>query len=268
MSTEQQKGQFNYFIMVVVAVVLFIALISVLVVNSSKQDTAANSERDMSAAEENTKPFGNVEVASTGAATDAATSSPSVINSDAATSGGDPGKATYDKVCTICHTPGAAGAPKLGDSEAWVARIEQGIDTLTDHAVSGFAGNTGIMPPKGGMTDLTDENVAAAVVYMVNNSGGSVDVTAAPAAGGSDALGQKTYDTVCTACHSAAIANAIKSPAFSDVAAWAPRIAKGKEVLYTSALNGLNAMPPKGGMANLSDDAVKAAVDYMVNAAQ
>jgi cytochrome c5 len=58
------------------------------------------------------------------------------------------------------------------------------------------------------------------------------------------------------------------APKFGDKAAWAPRIAQGKNALYASALKGKAAMPPKGGNTALSDDAVKAAVDYMIAAAK
>jgi cytochrome c5 len=85
---------------------------------------------------------------------------------------------------------------------------------------------------------------------------------AAPAAGGA---GKTTFDQVCTACHTAGVAGA---PKFGDKAAWAPRIAKGKDALYNSALHGLNAMPPKGGNTALADADVKAAVDYMATAAK
>jgi cytochrome c5 len=91
---------------------------------------------------------------------------------------------------------------------------------------------------------------------------------AAPAGGKTaDAgnAGKATYDTVCTACHGAGVAGA---PKFGDKAAWAPRLAQGKEGLHNSALKGKGAMPPKGGNPGLSDDAVKAAVDYMVSAAK
>jgi len=77
--------------------------------------------------------------------------------------------------------------------------------------------------------------------------------------------GKKTFDTVCTACHSTGAAGA---PKFGDKAAWAPRIARGKSSLYHSALNGKNAMPPKGGNPALPEADVKAAVDYMVAAAK
>ena len=94
-------------------------------------------------------------------------------------------------------------------------------------------------------------------------------VAAAPAAGGAAAggsdAGKATFDKVCTACHTAGVAGA---PKVGDKAAWAPRIAQGKDALYNSALHGKNAMPPKGGMASLPDADVKAAVDYMVNAAK
>jgi cytochrome c oxidase subunit II len=87
---------------------------------------------------------------------------------------------------------------------------------------------------------------------------------AAPAAGGAApakaADGKSTYDTVCMACHGTGVAGA---PKLGDKGAWAPRLAQGKDALYNSALKGKGAMPPKGGNASLSDEAVKAAVDYM-----
>jgi cytochrome c5 len=86
---------------------------------------------------------------------------------------------------------------------------------------------------------------------------------AKPAA--SAANGKTTYDTVCMACHASGVAGA---PKFGDKAAWAPRIKQGLDALHNSALKGKGAMPPKGGNASLSDDAVKAAVDYMAAAAK
>ena len=77
--------------------------------------------------------------------------------------------------------------------------------------------------------------------------------------------GKKTYETVCFACHGAGVAGA---PKFGDKAAWAPRVARGKDALHASALKGKGAMPPKGGNPALSDADVAAAVDYMVAAAK
>ncbi|MCC6709228.1 MAG: cytochrome c5 family protein [Gammaproteobacteria bacterium] len=77
------------------------------------------------------------------------------------------GKATYDAVCFVCHTPGAAGAPKFGDKAAWEPRIAKGIDVLHGSAINGFMGSAGMMPPKGGRPDLADADIKAAVDYMV-----------------------------------------------------------------------------------------------------
>jgi cytochrome c5 len=82
-------------------------------------------------------------------------------------------------------------------------------------------------------------------------------------AGGASA-GKQLYESVCVACHGAGIAGAPKA---GDKTAWQPRIAKGKDSLYTSALKGKNAMPPKGG-STAPDADVKAAVDYMVGLAK
>ncbi|MBT8447100.1 MAG: cytochrome c5 family protein [Gammaproteobacteria bacterium] len=80
------------------------------------------------------------------------------------------GKEVYDTACFVCHTPGAAGAPKLGDAGAWGPRVTKGMDTLYEHAINGFMGEAGLMPPKGGRVDLSDDDVNAAVDYMVQNS--------------------------------------------------------------------------------------------------
>jgi cytochrome c5 len=78
------------------------------------------------------------------------------------------GPQVYTAVCIACHTPpGVGGAPALGDGDAWAARIAQGMDTLIDHALHGFASSTGVMPRKGGRVDLSDEEIIGAVKYMV-----------------------------------------------------------------------------------------------------
>ena len=79
--------------------------------------------------------------------------------------------------------------------------------------------------------------------------------------------GEQVYQQYCGTCHKTGVANA---PKFADRAAWAPRIAKGTEALYQSAINGVagTAMTPKGSCMNCSEDELKAAVDYMVETAQ
>jgi len=78
----------------------------------------------------------------------------------------DTGKKAYDTACIACHGAGIAGAPKFGDKAAWSARVGQGASVLYDHAIKGFQGKAGVMPPKGGSA-LPDADVKAAVDYMV-----------------------------------------------------------------------------------------------------
>jgi cytochrome c5 len=81
------------------------------------------------------------------------------------------GEQVYGQVCKTCHDAGIAGAPKTGDKAAWTPRIAQGEKTLVTHAVAGFQGKLGVMPPKGGNTDLSDDEVHRAVVYIANQAG-------------------------------------------------------------------------------------------------
>ena len=83
---------------------------------------------------------------------------------------------------------------------------------------------------------------------------------AAPVAAGPKD-GPTIYNSVCGACHNSGAAGA---PKIDDKAAWAPRLGQGKDGLYNSAIGGKNAMPPKGGAADLSDDEIKATVDYIL----
>ncbi len=92
------------------------------------------------------------------------------------------------------------------------------------------------------------------------------DVTArsaGPAAGDGPRDGKAVYNAVCQTCHASGL---LGSPMLGDAGAWGPRIAKGKDTLYTHAINGFNAMPAKGG-ADIPDEEVQSAVDYMVDEA-
>jgi cytochrome c oxidase subunit 2 len=99
----------------------------------------------------------------------------------------------------------------------------------------------------------------------IAGSTGPAPTAVASAAPAKAADGKSTYDTTCMACHATGAAGA---PKLGDKAAWAPRIKQGMNVLHDHALKGKGAMPPKGGNTTLSDDAVKAAVDYMVSASK
>jgi len=76
------------------------------------------------------------------------------------------GKAVYEKSCAACHDTGVSGAPKLGDKAAWAPHIAEGLDHLVEVAIKG----EGAMPAKGGNPALTDEEIRAAVTYMLDQS--------------------------------------------------------------------------------------------------
>jgi len=203
------------------------------------------------------------------------------------------GEQVFKAQCTTCHSAGLAGAPKFGDASAWGPRIKTGFDALVNSALHG----KNAMPAQSG-GDFNDTEVARAVAYMANAGGAHFTEPAAPAAAAATTeaaapaaaapaptpvaaaapaaaapvaaaapaagAGQALYQQVCVACHAAGVAGA---PKFGDKAAWGPRIAEGMPAVYNIALHGKGAMPPKGG-SSASDADVKAAVDYMVNAAK
>ncbi|MEZ5449972.1 MAG: c-type cytochrome [Thiolinea sp.] len=192
---------------------------------------------------------------------------------------GNDGETVYRSICFSCHDVGIANSPMLGDKNAWAARMANGVDSLYASTING----KGVMPARGGNPALTDDNLKAAVDWMLAQAGGMETAQAAPtqepapateqAAPAQEAApaaeqaapaidGKAIYQGLCFSCHDNGVANAPKP---GDKAAWEPRIAKGMDALLNSVLNGLNAMPPKGGNPALSDDEIKAAVDWMVS---
>lgn len=106
--------------------------------------------------------------ASAPAAAPAATPAP--VTAPAPVAENTVGKSTYGKTCALCHGAGVAGAPKPGDTADWGPRIAQGNDVLYKHAIEGFTGAKGMMPARGGGASLSDDEVKAAVDFMVNQS--------------------------------------------------------------------------------------------------
>ncbi|AOJ23478.1 MULTISPECIES: c-type cytochrome [Burkholderia] len=215
------------------------------------------------------------------------------------------GEAVYKAVCVTCHGTGAAGAPKFGNKDDWAPRISQGFDTLLKTALAG----KGAMPPRGGTSpdDVSDYEIARAIVYMANNDGANFPEPAAPAANaapaagaaasGADAsnaqaaaamaaiaaipkAGEKPAAAPASAdaatagkalytstCQACHAAGVLGAPKFGSKEDWAPRLKDSMDTVYNYALHGKGAMPPKGG-STASDADVKAAVDYMVNASK
>lgn len=117
------------------------------------------------------------------------------------------------------------------------------------------------------MADTASEKTTSetAETTTINTTTAQADTAAATEQ--APRTGEQVYQQFCSTCHKTGVANA---PKFADKAAWEPRIARGKDVLYQSAMNGVagTAMTPKGSCMNCSDDELKAAVDYMVENAQ
>jgi cytochrome c5 len=213
------------------------------------------------------------------------------------------GEQVFQSTCSACHGTGVAGAPKFGDKDAWAKYIKLGYESLVQNAIHGI----NAMPPKGGNASLDDFEVARAVVYMTNHSGANFDEPKEPAAGDAakpeaaaapaaapqaamakpaeakpaetkpaaeakpaaqadagNAVGKKLYESVCITCHSIGLAGA---PKFGDKASWEPFIKTGLDTMLKNAINGVNAMPPRGG-SQASDEELKAAIQYMVDAAK
>ena len=97
------------------------------------------------------------------------------IAAPAAPAGARSGEEIVKATCAACHETGAAGAPKIGDKAAWAPRLKGGLSHLIEVATKG----KGAMPPKGGATDLTQAELARAIVFMTNKSGASFKEPAA-----------------------------------------------------------------------------------------
>lgn len=107
--------------------------------------------------------------------------------------------------------------------------------------------------PVGHLVILTKSETAKSADATTNTKPAAATTTAN--------TGKSTYNTACFACHGTGAAGA---PILGKKDAWVTRISQGKDTLYSHALKGFNAMPAKGGSTSLSDDKVKAVVDYMV----
>ncbi len=165
MSQEQDKAFFKNFtlILVVLAVLMGLFITAGIMVGGVTEAP----EKVAAEVMKNTEPVAKVQMEGDEPEEAAVEESTEM----AATGGDDAGKATYDSICVACHSSGIPNIPQLGDAAAWAPRIEQGTEILYEHAISGYTGTSGMpMPAKGGNPDLSDENVKAAVDYMVAES--------------------------------------------------------------------------------------------------
>ncbi len=151
--------------------------------------------------------------------------------------------------------PIGAGNENANTPEAVAGRIAHPVSLAVDPTKGPVPGAAAAPAPAAVKAGAPATAIVAAVAIPV------AAVAGAAKAGG----GEGIYKTACAACHSAGIAGAPKS---GDKAAWAPRIAQGKDTLYKHAIGGYQGkngvMPAKGGNTSLADADVKSAVDYMV----
>lgn len=269
MSKEQDQAFFRNFSLIVGALAVMM-IIFFIAAKISGGMAKSQSTLEESMVDERTAPMGEVSVASEEEA--GVAEAPAMADS-----GGNGGKEVYDGLCVSCHGTGIPGVPQVGDAEAWAPRIAKGTDVLYASAINGMVGSGGMMPARGGNPELSDNDVKAAVDYMVSNSGGSAGASTEVAEESADTAssgidGKKVYDGLCVNCHGLGPSMAAVFPQVGDTAAWADRIAQGNEVLYDHAINGftgsMGMMPARGGGLDLTDDEIKAAVDYMVQASQ
>lgn len=173
---------------------------------------------------------------------------------------GRSGEEVVKEVCAACHGTGANGAPRIGDVEAWRHRTSQGLTALTRHALEGIRK----MPAHGGQPDLSDLEIARAITYMVNASGGHWVAPTTASDLMSERTGKQVVEAVCVECHKEGKGGA---PRIGDKATWTLRLQQGLSYAVHSAIRGHGGMPPRGGTADLTDNEIRNAILYMFNPA-
>ena len=175
---------------------------------------------------------------------------------DARAQGGErSGREVVNAVCAKCHATGVNGAPKIGDKKAWAQLSSRGLSGLTESALKGIRN----MPAHGGDATLNDIEIERAITYMVNQSGGK---WAPPVGGLTPAVerrGEQIVQAQCGKCHQTGVNGA---PKVGDRDAWIPRLKRGVDYLVRSAINGHGPMPPRGGIADLTDSEIRGAIVY------
>jgi cytochrome c5 len=168
--SKQDTHFFNTFSLVIgilVAVAIALFALSRSVASHTQEKQVLVEKEYLKGVEERLQPFAKVAVA--GQDNSALTIEPDTPAGAGAGPAAAPqnGEELYEQACKACHGPGIGGAPKAGDSGAWGPRIAKGKPVLYEHAIKGFTGTTGMMPPKGGRLDASDDLVKQAVDHMV-----------------------------------------------------------------------------------------------------
>lgn len=165
MSLEQDKAFFKNFAFVLIGLsVLMVTFMVLGAMFGSGDDISAS---NAAAVMENTAPVAKVQIEGDEPEAPAMEESTEM----AAAEEEHVGKTAYGSICVACHGSGIPGIPQLGDAAAWAPRIAQGNDILYERAINGYTGSSGMpMPAKGGNPSLSDDDVKAAVDYIVSSS--------------------------------------------------------------------------------------------------
>ena len=222
---------------------LIAALIALLVVTEGRKLDQGPSSLDANAVAARIKPVAEVAFAESGGG---------------AAKAAQTGEKVVQQYCAACHATGAAGAPKIGDKGAWAKYLGGGLNHMLKTSITG----KGAMPARGGAPDLSDDELARAIVHMANQSGGKLKEPAAPkgAAPAAERSGEQVVQAACIRCHESGQSGA---PRIGDKAAWSQRISQGVDAVTKSAIRGHGSMPARGGLADLTDREVTRAILYM-----
>lgn len=173
------------------------------------------------------------------------------------------GKQVYVNVCIACHQRGEMGAPIIGNASNWEYRVQEGLNTLYRNTINGY----NQMPIKGACVTCEDEDIIAAVDYIVNKSISRAEwqnlledrQRPRPMHHATD--GKAIYQESCATCHDN---GKLGAPKIGDVSVWAPLIDQNMDILILNTLNGIGNMPAKGGCKYCSTSEIVAAVKYIV----
>ncbi|MCP5145065.1 MAG: cytochrome c5 family protein [Gammaproteobacteria bacterium] len=164
--SDQQDSKFMYNFSLVIFALVVIA-IGAYFMASHIYTGYVESQREDDMVASRLQPVG--EVNSSGAAVTVASNvaAPEGSGASAEPEITDPNERAYRRICFSCHEMGIGGAPKTGDATAWAGRPEKGIATLMQSVINGVNAPTGVMLPRGGLPDMTDEEIRSAITYMM-----------------------------------------------------------------------------------------------------